>query len=166
VRAYNAWGDSDYSNEASAKTHLVYCSCGGTTYNMEWISRVQFNTIDKSSGGNGYADYTSFSTPVTSGSTYALTVTIGQTGTYQEYVKAYFDWNQDGDFTDIGEGIEIGHCSSNGCIVSANINIPGSATLGSTRMRIVLQYNAYYGPCGTYKWGDTEDYSVNILAGL
>jgi len=29
-------------------------------------------------------------------------------------------------------------------------------------MRIVQQYNAYYGPCGTYKWGDTEDYTINI----
>jgi hypothetical protein len=84
------------------------------------------------------------------------------TGSWQEYVKAYFDWNQDGDFEDTGEGIEIGHCSSNGCIVSANINIPGTASLGSTRMRIVLQYNSYHGPCGSYTYGDTEDYSVII----
>jgi hypothetical protein len=165
VRAYNAAGNSGYSNEASATTPLpplVYCSCGGTTYSMEWVSGVQFNTIDKSSGGNGYADYTSISTNVVRGSTYALIVTIGQTGSWQEYVKAYFDWNQDGDFEDAGEGIEIGHCSSNGCIVSANINIPGTATLGSTRMRIVLQYNSYHGPCGSYTYGDTEDYSVII----
>ena len=129
---------------------------------MEWISRVQFNTIDKSSGGDGYADYTSISTDVARGSTYTLTVTIGQTGSWSEYVKAYFDWNQDGDFGDSGEGIEIGHCPSNGCIVSADINIPGGATLGSTRMRIVHQYNSYHGPCGSYTYGDTEDYTVSI----
>jgi len=165
VRAYNAGGNSDYSNEASATTPLpppVYCSCGGTNYNYEWISRVQFNTIDKSSGANGYADYTSLSTPVYRGNTYTLTVTIGQTGSWQEYVRAYFDWNRDGDFEDGGEGIDIGHCSSNGCTVSADIGIPSGATLGSTRMRIVLQYNSYHGPCGSYTYGDTEDYTVNI----
>jgi len=77
---------SDWANSTESFTTLVgdYCDCGGTTYNMEWISRVQFNTIDKSSTGNGYADYTSISTEVTRGNTYPLTVTIGQTGSWTE----------------------------------------------------------------------------------
>jgi beta propeller repeat protein len=140
-----------------------YCSCGGTIYGEEWISRVQFNTIDKSSSGDGYADYTSISTDVARGSTYALEVTISQIDSWPEYVKAYFDWNQDLDFEDSGEGIEIGYCSSSGCVVSTNIDIPGDATLGSTRMRIVQQYDSYHGPCGSYTYGDTEDYAVNIV---
>jgi len=158
---------SDWADSTALFTTLplpppVYCDCGGTTYDEEWISRVQFNTIDKSSGGSGYADYTSISTDVTRGSTYTLTVTIDQVDSYSEYVKAYFDWNQDGDFEDSGEGIEIGHCSSDGCTVSAGITIPGGATLGSTRMRIVNKYNSYGGPCETYTYGDTEDYTVNV----
>ena len=140
-----------------------YCSCGGTIYNEEWISRVQFNTIDKSSGGDGYANYTSISTDVVRGRTYSLEVTISQIDSWSEYVKAYFDWNHDLDFEDSGEGIEMGHCSSDGCIVSANVNIPSDATLGSTRMRIVQQYYSYHGPCGSYTYGDTEDYTVNII---
>jgi len=159
------WADSSESfHTTDAPT--CYCTCGGTIYDEEWIFRVQFNTIDKSSGGSGYADYTSISTDVARGSTYTLTVTIGQVDSWSEYVKAYFDWNQDCDFEDSGEGIEIGHCSSDGCSVSADIPIPADATLGSTRMRIVHQYDDYHSPCESYTYGDTEDYTVNVGPGV
>ncbi|MEA2051653.1 MAG: GEVED domain-containing protein, partial [Euryarchaeota archaeon] len=67
-------------------------------------------------------------------------VAISQIDSYNEYVRAYFDWNKDLDFDDPGESFDVGHCSSSGCIVSANINISSTAALGSTRMRIVQSY--------------------------
>jgi hypothetical protein len=72
------YGDDTTFTTLTPTPPLGYCPCGGTTYNEEWISRVQFNTIDKSSSGSGYADYTSISTDVARGSTYTLKVTIGQ----------------------------------------------------------------------------------------
>lgn len=48
---------------------------------------------------------------------------------------------------------------------NGTINIPCSVSLGSTRMRIVLQegnlLNSFNG-CGQYSYGETEDYTINI----
>ena len=41
--------------------------------------------------------------------------------------------------------------------------IPTTASLGKTRMRIVLKVGAYPTPCETFERGEVEDYSVNIV---
>ena len=46
---------------------------------------------------------------------------------------------------------------------TGNITIPTTATNGQTRMRIIVNFSsAPTNPCGSYTYGETEDYYVNI----
>ncbi|HOB24480.1 MAG TPA: GEVED domain-containing protein, partial [Kaistella sp.] len=49
--------------------------------------------------------------------------------------------------------------------VTGSITIPATATLGATRMRVMMKYStAPTSPCGTYTYGQVEDYTVNIMS--
>ena len=142
---------------------------GDTT--LEWITNVTFNTIDNTTDAdtNGYGDYTAASTTVAPGTTYPLSVTIKpDTG---EKISVFFDWNQNEAFTDPGEEVVvtpdiIQSPDPNSFTATINVNVPVTATLGTTRMRVVLSFlNADTDPVqssGTLPGGEAEDYTVII----
>jgi hypothetical protein len=80
--------------------------------------------------------------------------------------KVFIDYNQNGLFTDAGETVYATPTASTGAnTFNTNIVIPASALIGQTRMRVVTVQTtsaANVNPCGTYSWGETEDYIVNI----
>jgi hypothetical protein len=137
----------------------AYCTASGGC--DEYISRVVFNTIDNSSGCDGYADYTSITTGVTPGQTYSLTVENGHVYSSDD-LGVWIDWNQDEDFDDAGENVVCE--SGNSGQGTFDITVPLDAMTGNTRMRIRIKYyNADCGsPCGTTSYGEVEDYTLNI----
>ncbi|MBN3035822.1 MAG: choice-of-anchor D domain-containing protein [Bacteroidales bacterium] len=144
----------------NTKNTKAYCSASGGC--DEYISRVQFNTIDNSSGCSGYADYTNISTTVNAGETYSITVENGNVYSSDD-LGIWIDWNQDDDFTDPGENMvcQVG----GGGQGTHSITIPNDALSGPTVMRIRIKY---FGsdcgePCGTTTYGEVEDYTVNVL---
>lgn len=131
----------------------------------DWISNVTFNTIANTSGANanGYGNYTGACTPVILSSTYQLCVTVSVVAAFTQHVFAYFDWNNDGDFSDAGESVDLGQVTGTGTLCS-NITIPAGATLGNTVMRIVEKYNTNpVSACESGTYGETEDYCVTIV---
>ncbi|MEI7587459.1 M12 family metallo-peptidase, partial [Runella sp.] len=49
--------------------------------------------------------------------------------------------------------------------LTGSFTVPFGSSLGKTRMRIVLNYSsAPTDPCGTYSYGETEDYYVNLTS--
>lgn len=141
-----------------------YCAANGNSTSDEYIGRVQLNTINNSSnaGTNGYSDHTSISTSLSKGSSYTITITPTWTGQpYSEGYGVWIDYNQDGDFTDAGEQVWT-KAASETTPVSGNFDIPSTASEGSTRMRVIMRYNAIPSPCGSYNYGEVEDYTVSI----
>ena len=141
-----------------------YCDVCYSDLDDDWITNVTFNTINNDTVAEGapcsYGDYTGMSTTVARGSTHTLSVTF-QSGTYTEYVKAWFDWNQDYVFDVVTEEYFIGSGAST--TVSLPITIPIGAALGATRMRVVEDYgSAAFGPCEDTYYGEAEDYTVVI----
>lgn len=90
-------------------------------------------------------------------------------GTNTFHFRAFFDWNQNGNFTDTGESYYIGtiNNSSGADLITAigNIAVPSTALGGRTRMRIMYQFNSDpTNPCRTGTGnGQAEDYIVNVL---
>lgn len=91
-------------------------------------------------------------------------------GNFQYVIKVYIDYNQNFSFTDPGELVYTGPSTTGGTLVpffaTSNITIPITALAGTTRMRVVqvettLPANVL--PCGTYTWGETEDYMISII---
>jgi hypothetical protein len=148
-----------------------YCTSSATSPSYGDIQRVELNTIDNSSTSctGMYADYTSISTLVSPGVSYPMELDLYNcTGsTYSYGTRVWIDCDHNGQF----DTYELLHDSYNPVtyLVTAtipfNITIPSTALSGLTRMRIVItESNATPTPCGTYTWGETEDYMVNITA--
>mgnify|MGYP000182047819 CR=1 FL=1 len=112
-----------------------------------------------------YNNYTGIAAPVVAlGSNYPLSVKVGQCGSfaYSGYVGVWIDYNQDGDFADAGE-LVFSKTASKTTPVSGTFTIPTTATLGATRVRVSLKYNAIPTSCGSFTYGQVEDYTVNIV---
>jgi len=139
----------------------TYCTAGSQTCD-EYISRVVLNTIDKSSSCTNYADYTSTnSTTLQSGVTYSASVYIGNAYT-SDIAGIYIDWNGDKDFTDAGE--LCGSASYSGTNpVTISVKAPSTFTYyGNTRMRVVMGYYNLPSSCGSFYYGEVEDYTITL----
>ncbi len=135
---------------------------------FEHITNVSFNEINEDSGQSDvrYPVYNTIftggpSATVSQGETYPLSVTISPDS--DEYIYAFFDWNQDGDFEDAGETYTVASNVDTAGPHTVDITVPAGATPGETRMRIFLGYDdATPDPCRTNEDGEVEDYSVVV----
>ena len=153
---------SSIINFTTTDVQLNYCDSASTNVNDEYISRVQLNTIDNSSGAQYYSDFTGVSTTLTKDTQYTITVTPTWTGTvYNEAYSVWIDYNRDGDFNDAGEQVWT-QGNTQATSVSGSFTIPTSAVENSTRMRVSMKYNGIPTACETFTYGEVEDYSVII----
>ena len=133
-----------------------------------YISRVRFNTIDKTSGasGVGYQNFSNIITTVSPGTSYDLKVTYYAISANGEEMLAWFDWNSDGDFQDAGEAFDFGTVIGDNVTATLSIPIPATASSGLTRFRIIIQEDAGDPPpCPDGTYGEAEDYGLNICDG-
>lgn len=171
VKARDAAGNvSPSSNTVSVTTlagsTVTYCSAAATNTADERIGNVKFGTINNTSTGTaGYENFTSVSTSITAGSAYSVSITPVWTSTvYNEAYAVYIDYNKDGDFTDSGE-LAWSKTGSTTTPVTGSITIPSATAPGSTRMRVMMQYNSVpSSSCGSYTYGQVEDYTLNIIS--
>ncbi|MFT6744153.1 MAG: hypothetical protein ACJAR8_000703, partial [Bacteroidia bacterium] len=126
-------------------------------------------TIDENSSSSGcqvYTDNTSVAAAdLSPGGNYTITITQGTCGgNYTRRSNAWIDYNRDGDFADPGEMLSSGNGSGVNVI---NFTVPCSIGTGATRMRVIVNESGatLTNPClNNYLWGETEDYTVNLLA--
>ena len=145
----------------------TYPNSKGNDTQYEYISKVSFNAINNNStgsdadtdGNDGYDNFTNISTNINVGSTYTLSVTIKVDR--RDYITAWIDWNDDGDFTDAGEDYTIvANTNSNGPH-SVNITVPAGVANKDLRMRVTLKYDGV--PASdqlSFSYGEVEDYSI------
>lgn len=145
------------------KSNLTYCSAT-VSYDYTEISAVSFAGISKQSSGfptNGYSDFTHNIGEVEINKTYPLLVNTEYAWS-ENQIKAWIDWNQDGDFLDAGEEVLY----LQGGATEGVVTVPASAASGVTRMRIRYAYGSVPQSCGvdTYM-GEVEDYSIAVIGG-
>lgn len=168
IVAKNACGGAPTSATFSFTTSTMTCYClaGGSNANAGSISNVNFNTIDRFSGFDGYIN-TGLTTTVTKTIAYNLSVSKNILNTYNTYTQAWIDWNQDGDFADAGE-IVMPSLSSAVAGISTrtvSVTVPAGAVTGNTRMRVMMKYNAASATNGcdiSTTYMDVEDYYINV----
>lgn len=172
-----------FSFLAKAQFPAPYCNVGFSS-GVEPITKVVFAGINNSSPAAvgpqssvpPLQDFLSVTGNVEQGSTYLISVEGNTDGNFQTFIIAFFDWNQDNDFTDPGEAYLIGTITNStgtdGKKAEANILVPAGATLGSTRMRVMKKYGTTNpftdlstAPCNTTGYGQAEDYTINVAAG-
>ena len=164
---YAANDDKDYSFTIIGDPPAA-ASCSPTTTNTgnhgTGIDRVQFNTLDHAHTDNnndGLQDFTCLhNTTVSTNTAYTLTVTTQD----NEYVIAYIDYDDDGNF-EAGELVLDHHNTNSGTSHSVSVTIPQypEVTGKLIRMRIKSNFNTMTtNACTDSDYGEFEDYSVFI----
>ncbi|MBU2938164.1 fibronectin type III domain-containing protein [Lacinutrix sp. C3R15] len=143
--------------------------CDSTIYTVESITRVLFAGIDNASTAVGASEYEDFSAivgQVETGATYGFSAEGYTDGNFTNYFTVWIDWNQDFEFQ-TEEMYEIGAIlnsdGTDGQQATSNIAVPSTALEGNTRMRVIKNFNTSpTDSCGTYSYGQIEDYTINV----
>lgn len=155
-----------------------YCTSNATTVDDEDIFNVTFGTLNNSSTcasvgpgpgsqKNRYSNYKTLAPPVGQVVTgnMPISVTVGTCGgNFSNSVAVWVDYNHNGAF-DASERVYMSPSTTVGPHTENGIAaIPSSALTGVTGMRVVNseQDPTTLTPCGTYAWGETEDYLIDI----
>jgi hypothetical protein len=155
-------------NSLYETSQFVTLSCISNGNNSsEWIDFFRLGSINRTSGAEpgGYANIAT-STNLTIGAANSTgQISAGFSGAVkkQKY-SVYIDFNRNGSFNDPGERLINGDVLSNASIYNFSITVPGTATAGPTRMRVIMSRNpSTITPCMTGYNGETEDYAVNLV---
>lgn len=170
-------GGNDQSNVVSVAVNIptqCYCAISYPSSGSGPISLVSFETINNITSANvnqpSYEDFTNLTASIMQGQTSIITIKGNTVGNYTDTVKVYFDWDQNGFFTDPGETYYVGNLvnttGTDAIQVSTSIIVPSNAAIGTTRMRVTKKYQdlTYSGPCNSAGYGQAEDYTINVLA--
>lgn len=137
----------------------------------DYINRVVINTLDNTSlcSTGGFTIYPASGTQTTTlikGVAYNLQLRFGP-GTGNHGAGVWFDFNQNGVFTDPGEFFLISNAIAPNSTTNLSISIPLTAADGLVKMRVRYAYNLTVTSSmsctmsGTF--GETEDYTVNLI---
>lgn len=162
---------------------LSYCVAAPTSTTVDvYISNVTVNAIgapgmvSNSTDGAQYIYYNSATDP-----TRLVKLVMGTTGNkisvsktwpgtqWSAGVGVWIDWNRDGDFADAGEQIFTSSSNTTTPVgtpaAGFTVPMPPTAYTGplKTRMRVVLRESATPTACGTFTWGEVEDYDVELI---
>ncbi len=157
--------------------YQCYCTSSATSAADEEIYNFSFGSLSNSSNcsttasGAGsvaqlYSNYQSVPAPnVERLSAVPFSIQVGTCmNQYPNRSAIYIDYNQNGVF-EASEVVYSSSIATTGAHIEAgNIVIPSSALTGLTGLRVITSEQA--GPitssCGSYSWGETEDYLINI----
>ena len=145
---------------------LAYCQSSFSNVNFEHITNVSYDAINNNSVGTtgGPVDYTAQVANVTVGTSDTLSVTI--VADANDYIYAWIDWNQNGDFTDAGEQYTVASAVSTTGPHQLGITPPAGAINGNTRMRVMVDWNnSTPNSCRSATYGEAEDYTINVSGG-
>ena len=140
-----------------------YAECHTYVPNVINITNVSLGSINNTSEGSTYSDYTSQKTAFHAGESQTLNVTIN-TVDYEPSLGVFIDWNGDYTFSsDEAVVFDSFDKNDNGGNAVATISMPEGAKLGEHRMRVVaLPYYYTPAPTGTFYNGEVEDYTIVI----
>ncbi len=172
-----------FPSEIGPGTNCSYCEGGAVESSFGFISRVRLHgtgiDMESDAGDKGYSDFTTGYrvgvgatrrqrayqvqwADVRRGSVYEMEIDSSALGPRRAATfHVYIDLDHDGVFQRNRD--LVASASSRGS-VRANIAIPSSAPLGSTRMRVILAGGEAPDPCQTKAfWGEVEDYTITII---
>ncbi len=147
-----------------------YCVSAATNTADSMIEEVQFGTVVNNTAAEGcstYSDFTedaSLSDSFEVGTINDISIKLGTcNGNYTKAGKVYIDWNYDGDFDDADEMVFATSAQSGTFVAAGTFTVPTGIISGPKFMRIVVSEDENnINPCGTYTYGETEDYKIFV----
>jgi len=163
----NANGSASGCSEISFTTgsDVLYCSSVPTSNDGSGITNVLLSSTNFPTTDVTYYFHSSPVINLPQGLLANCDITFA-TG-YEYDTNIWIDFNDDGDFVDVGEQVFDGvSTSSNPTTLNADFTIPSGATLGQHRMRIgsADDGQATPNPCYSGTYGVTLDFNINVTA--
>ncbi len=149
----------------------INCACTPTYTNGcsgDHIASVSINGITNFTGPNcPTPPYTSFSTPIMSANPGDTTICVFEHGvTFQHYINVWIDYNNDFSFSAAEQVItNLNMATGSTTFGTYFIASTNPSDTGIHRMRVLQYYTPLVSnpsSCGTYSYGETEDYLINI----
>ena len=177
-KGYLAGGKQAFSLIVSGIGGTAYCTSASTNSTGSRIDSVSFAGITNKNiaGHSSYSNFTNLTASIQPNQTIPIAVNVNSSNnsSSNRVVKVYMDFNNDGSFTDAGDLVatnqsNISAISGTGGLYTGTITIPAGLTIGNYGIvRIVLQDSiagtATTGPCGTYAYGETQDYRFQVIS--
>ncbi len=143
----------------SSSLNADYCTASGG--GDEYIDSFTFYTYQNKGTGYhpfGYDGRTGSTINLQRGESYQYVIINGDA--YEgDQCRIWIDWNQDEIFGTGDEEITpVNHFQ----YYYGMITVPTDADLGSTRLRIRINYTGEMSPCGGAQYGEVEDYTINV----
>lgn len=157
------WYPNDYTYTnctPSSSSSSYYIS----SYRITGSIVEAYNPSGYSTGGYGnYTGLTPAQQIAGSDINISLTTASSVVTTPTLFLKAWVDWNKNGDFTDTGETVfSSGNVSVNS--TTFGFVIPAGTNPGNYRLRIRVDYNtSSFSSCGSQTNGETEDYIIKVI---
>ncbi len=179
--ASNNFGSDSLTKTNYINVTLVYCTAGATSTADTDIGQFTFDAFSNGSATpvtnnpnatETYSDFTNLG-PIQANinGIYPVSVSHITSGStfYNAYIKVFIDYNQNGIFEVPSEVVLEGPTTSSAPTLTGNVTIPPTALLGLTRLRVVQREGGNTTntePCGTFTYGEVEDYTIEILPAL
>jgi uncharacterized repeat protein (TIGR01451 family) len=154
------------SQITSIKTATCYayftsgCSAGDGLNEL----RLDGNVLSHDSGcsPNNYASFTATSTTLTTGQSYSISGSF-LSSTYAEGVTVWADLNRNGRFEASEHELLYQTPTPTAGQFTGTIALPASLASGPMTIRVIVRYDAIPSdPCGSYVYGETEDYVISV----
>ncbi|RYY61399.1 MAG: T9SS type A sorting domain-containing protein [Chitinophagaceae bacterium] len=149
---------TDTPSDEDIITNFKITNAAGATFS-------QASTNDASN----YTRYNNTPFDIARQTTVTIDITTGPDFVYGQHTAAWVDFNRNNIF-EASENVALSADPADGeTVVTYTFNVPASAVLGNTRIRIRggsddgFEYTAD-AACDTYDYGETEDYILNIIA--
>ncbi len=152
----------------------VYCVSEANYTGDSEIQEVSFgtvvnNTADECATYSDFCDDETLTDSFEVGTTNDISFYLGDCDGGSSYTKAgkiYIDWNYDGDFDDADEMVFASSIFSSPAdgLAEGTFTVPTGIPSGPKFMRIVVSEDENnINPCGTYSYGETEDYKIYVF---
>ncbi|SEW49004.1 Por secretion system C-terminal sorting domain-containing protein [Chryseobacterium wanjuense] len=156
-----------YSASSNFTTQgMAYCTLASVDSNYEYISNVTLANVNNNSMASTYTNYTTDPTKVVNlvknSTNNVVSVSKSWVSTlYDEAVRVWIDFNKNGTF-DASELVMDSPLSKT-TPVTATFTVPSTAVVNKVlRMRVAMSDSASPPTCGTFQYGEVEDYNVMI----
>ena len=171
--------DQNHNNDTLAaqitNSMLQYCTCSATSTGYEDVTNVTLANLNNTTQPVGamYNDYTTSvnAAILAPGQSYNISVSTdfpsGYSYQYNTWINVFIDYNHDGVFSTTDE-LAFSSASTSSNTVTGTVTVPSTGVVTGipSRMRVAMRESGSQsstGPCGTFTWGEVEDYTVIIV---
>ncbi len=164
----NITANNGITQEASLQFNFTdYCYPTANCSYSDGFTGFALGDISNMNSGcspNGYGDFLDMSTELEAGETYTVQ---WKTGYSNQDASLWIDLNSNREFESNERLITDFNLATAGTVYSVNFTLPEEVYPGTKRMRIRANWqNSSADPCTNFTYGETEDYTIIIVAPL